>query len=246
MDSLKEWLKQNSRLYRALRERHQRLKRRLWESRSNAHKFSKIHRKRRWGDPESTSGAGSRLDQTQALRAQLSALIRGFEITSLLDVPCGDFNWMKEVDLHGVKYIGADIVPALIEDNSRRYARENVAFRVLNLASDHLPRCDLVFVRDCLVHLSNHDAMRCIANIKASGSRYLLATTFPEVGENVDTIAPNWRATNLEKPPFDFPPPRASLDEGTRTPLGNKSARKMMGLWVIEDLSDGAPARGSL
>jgi hypothetical protein len=38
----------------------------------------------------------------------------------LLDIPCGDFNWMKLLNL-GVDYIGADIVGELIAENRRRF-----------------------------------------------------------------------------------------------------------------------------
>ena len=35
-------------------------------------------------------------------------------ITSLLDAPCGDAGWINQANL-GVRTIGVDIVPALIE-----------------------------------------------------------------------------------------------------------------------------------
>jgi hypothetical protein len=35
----------------------------------------------------------------------------------MLDAPCGDFNWMKEVDLSAVHYTGGDIVEPLVNSN---------------------------------------------------------------------------------------------------------------------------------
>ena len=43
---------------------------------------------------------------------------------SLLDAPCGDFNWMRHVPLGGVSYTGADVVPELIARNRRDYGRD--------------------------------------------------------------------------------------------------------------------------
>ena len=39
----------------------------------------------------------------------------------MLDIPCGDFYWMKEVDLKDIEYIGADIVDELIKKNNDKF-----------------------------------------------------------------------------------------------------------------------------
>jgi hypothetical protein len=41
-----------------------------------------------------------------------------------------------------------------------------------------LPIADLVFVRDCLGHLSDANVLKVVKNIQESGSKYLLATSF--------------------------------------------------------------------
>ena len=46
-------------------------------------------------------------------------LLRDYNITTVIDVPCGDFHWMSRVNLEGRKYIGGDIVKELIEDNQK-------------------------------------------------------------------------------------------------------------------------------
>ena len=56
------------------------------------------------------------------------------KITSVLDIPCGDFNWMQKVDLSNIEYIGADIVEELIKKNIEIYeGKNNLRFKVLNL-----------------------------------------------------------------------------------------------------------------
>jgi hypothetical protein len=47
---------------------------------------------------------------------------------SLLDAGCGDFNWMRTVDLPGIKYIGVDVVSDLIERNRGLMVAKIVAF----------------------------------------------------------------------------------------------------------------------
>ena len=61
--------------------------------------FKQHYQRNTWGCSESLSGEGSTLDQTAAIRGALPQLIREFRIQSMLDIPCGDFNWMKMLDL---------------------------------------------------------------------------------------------------------------------------------------------------
>ena len=152
---------------------------------------------------------------------------------SLLDVPCGDFGWLSTVDL-GVSYTGADIVPALVDENERRYGGPSAGrrFLTLDLTKDALPHADLVLCRDCLVHLSFDNIGRALANIRASGATYLLTTTFLEHDANTDIEDGDWRMLNLERAPFNLPPPIDVLVEDCEEGDG-AYADKALGLWRV-------------
>lgn len=188
-----------------------------------------------WKSTKSKSGTGSALDQTQALIAALPALLRTWDVRSLLDIPCGDFNWMRHVDLAGLDYLGADVVPRLVEANQRSFAAPGIEFRVLDLVNDPLPRTDLILCRDCIVHLSFKDAKRALQNLAASGATYLLATTFTDRDANADCKTGKWRVLNLEKAPFDLPPPLQVLNEGC-TEGDGMFGDKSLGLWRLADI----------
>jgi hypothetical protein len=168
--------------------------------------FNEIYRENSWGDEESRSGYGSNLEQTEAVRAALPILLKEYECESLLDIPCGDFYWMSQVEL-GVRYLGADIVEDLVERNRQLYASEQREFLHLDLVEQPLPRADVVLCRDCLVHLAFSDIFGSLRNIKASGSKYLLTTTFVDRDSNEYIPTGGWRPINLERPPFSFPAP---------------------------------------
>lgn len=155
-----------------------------------------------WQGSESVSGTGSDLVQTFEIRKELPRIFRQYDIKSMLDIPCGDFYWMSEVNLGTVKYIGADIVPSLIQKNREKC---NNIFKVMDLIESPLPKVDLIFCRDCLVHLSFSEILKAIKNCKASGSKYLLTTSFPNHG-NIDIKTGGWRPLNLEVSPFGFNP----------------------------------------
>jgi hypothetical protein len=194
--------------------------------------FTEIQESNLWGAMESVSGLGSELDATAKVRAGLPALLSELGADSMLDIPCGDFRWLSETELPVSRYIGGDIVEALVERNRAKYGRE---FLHLDLCSGDLPRVDVVFCRDCLVHLSFENVRRAIANIKRSGSIWLLTTTFLECEENGDIANGDWRMLNFELAPFQWKPPARVLVEGC-TEAGGGYSDKALGLWRISDL----------
>ena len=197
--------------------------------------FGAIFRGNGFVGTESLSGAGSTLFQTRIIRREIPPLLRRLRVASVLDIPCGDFHWMRELDLDGIHYTGADVVPDMVHDNTRRHGSAMRVFKTVDLIAGSLPRADLVFCRDCLVHLPFVDAMRAIESICSSGCEWLLVTTFTETHFNQELDSAGWRGLNMMLPPFDFPPPQALIDEKC-TEAGGRAADKALGLWRISDL----------
>lgn len=200
-------------------------------------KFSHIYFNNLFQGGESRSGAGSSMEQTTVIRRELPNLVQEFGIKIFMDAPCGDWHWMRETRLGAEQYIGVDIVGALIENNRRQFGNSSTSFVCLNLVSDDLPRADLIFCRDCLVHLNFEDIRKVIANFKRSGAKYLLTTTFTARERNVDLVGRNiWRPLNLELPPFNFPKPLESIDEQCTECKGD-FADKHLGLWALDKIA---------
>lgn len=196
--------------------------------------FKKIYSDNLWGHPESRSGPGSTIAETKVVRRELKKLIEEFEIGSMLDIPCGDYNWLKEVELN-TDYTGADVVQKMVEDNVRKFGGERRHFVRLDILKDRIPRVDMIFCRDLLVHFNNRQIFRAIDNIRRSSSKYLLITTFPRAAENIDIITGEWRALDLCKPPFNFPSPVKLIVEGC-TETNPIASNKCLGLWKIADI----------
>ena len=179
------------------------------------------------------SGPGSTLEQTAVLREALPPLVKQLGVTSFLDIPCGDLHWMKECDLGPIDYVGMDLVPALVAENTRKFGDPHRSFLVGDIVSDELPSADLILCRDCLVHLPFEDALAALRNIRRSGSTYLLATTFTGRTSNRDIqSAGQWRPLNLEQGPFFLPAPIQVLVEECPAADGSY-ADKSLGLWPI-------------
>src|SRR5262249_7114385 len=121
-----------------------------------------MYRTNGWFQSESISGPGSTLQATEHLRSVLREIIRDLGVSSLLDAGCGDFNWMKEVDLGEVEYIGVDVVASeIIERNNQLYGAKNRHFMVKDITRDDLPKVDLILCRDCLPHLPKIGRASC-------------------------------------------------------------------------------------
>ena len=71
----------------------------------------------------------------------------------------------------------------------------------------HSPQVDLIFCRDCLVHLSYANVHKALDNFRASGSRYLLMTHFTGLAENHDIADGDWHALNFTLARFSLPAP---------------------------------------
>ena len=196
-----------------------------------------------WDGAESRSGDGSSLAATAGVRAGLPALLRQLDVRRLVDVPCGDFHWMAQLDLTAagvIEYVGGDVVEAIVAANRARYEAEGRTFVQVDLTTGPLPSvsgtaADAVLCRDCLVHLSFANIARALDVVRSSGARYLITTTFLEHTANRDVTDGDWRMLNLEKPPFNFPAPVAVLVEGCEEE-GGAYADKALAAWLVADL----------
>lgn len=203
------------------------------EGQSLEDRFSHIYAEGIWkaapGDP--LSGAGSNPEVAGRLGSLLPALVERLGVGTFLDVGCGDFSWMRNVDL-GCEYIGIDIVPDVIARNMADHGRPDRRFLTLNAVSQKLPKADMVLCREVLFHLSFADARALIRNVAQSRAKWLLATTDDLTAFNADIESGDFRILNLSRSPFQFDKPMEVLkDDGL-------VASRRMGVWEVNRLPD--------
>jgi SAM-dependent methyltransferase len=195
--------------------------------------FEKIYNENLWANAESVSGAGSTMEATEAVRNYLPDIVRDYGVKTMLDIPCGDFNWFRDVlpklKQLGMYYIGADIVPDLIEKNKQRYPEAH--FEIADITTSRLQQVDMVLVRDLFGHLSNEQVQMALANLRSSKSRYLLATTFPQEAVDGDLETGQWRPINLARL-WGLPAPLQYWPE-TKVDFGDHVSMKCLGLWDL-------------
>lgn len=170
--------------------------------------FVSIAETNKWRDGESVSGAGSTAGYTHTIRHELAEFVRAFEMRSLFDAPCGDFNWMRFVEFpQGFAYIGGEIVPALVQTNSVKYGGEGRRFVEFDIARDVFPEADLWMCRDCLFHLSYARIFAALEGFCRSSIGYLMTTTHLNTTGfvNRDIVDGDYRPIDLYSEPFNLP-----------------------------------------
>ena len=140
---------------------------------------------------------------------------------------------MKEVDLGDTQYMGADIVYDLVSKCAEQYTASNRTFVQMDIVSQALPQVDAILCRDCMIHLPNEKVIDVLKNIKQSGIRWALLTTYPDVEVNKKIREGSWRKINLQQEPFNLPAPVKLYDEGEKGWNGGK----FIGVWDFSKLS---------
>jgi hypothetical protein len=199
--------------------------------------FTKVYSSDWWGSPESKSGSGSQLSRTETFRAELQAWVAQNRIASLLDAPCGDYNWMRHVQFpDDFRYVGGDIVGELIAANRRRFP--GVHFVEMDIISDALPAVDAWLCRDAMIHFPNAPVSTVIERFCGSNIGYLLATTFPSVAANRDIEFGQYRPLNLTVAPFNMPQPERILCDDEDVSRG-----RVVGVWSRAAVARAASGR---
>ncbi len=195
--------------------------------------FDYIYKKKFWQNAESVSGWGSTLEITKELRPRLEKLLGDLNVKSFLDVPCGDFNWMKEVNFGETKYIGGDIVRDLVTELNQRYESDKRSFIHLDVATGKLPDVEMIFIRDCFIHLNNTLVENALRNIASSSIKYFVTTHAPGIPFNAEIETGQFRDINFTKAPFNLPEPMLVINEGCIDPLLKD---KSLGVWKVSEL----------
>jgi hypothetical protein len=170
-------------------------------------RFLEIYKTNYWDNTESSSGSGSTILYTENLRSKLPELIKKYSIKSILDAPCGDFNWMQKfLKNNPTIYVGGDIVQPLIDLHIKNYQTDKIRFQRLDITQDKLPKMDMMICRDCLFHLSYSDTKSFLLNFINSEIPYLLTSTHINDGDlkNRDIISADFKQIDLFSSPYNF------------------------------------------
>ncbi len=202
--------------------------------------FDNVYRDSYWGVDEEESpisGRGSHEKEVvEPYVEEVSALLTLLELPTVVDMGCGDFNVGKRLVAKAARYLACDISETIIEINRKRFASENLQFRIVNLIEDPLPRADVCLIRQVLQHLSNRDILAFVDSLHAERPyRYLIVSEHVAFGKDL--------ALNQDKPtgPGTRVESRSGVDlELAPFKLKFRDRREML---AVRQDNEGVPAR---
>ncbi len=212
---------------------------------SEKKKFNLIYKSKYWkykiNSNYSASGAGSDLDATLNIRAGLKIFFKKFHIKSILDIPCGDFYWMSQMDLDEYKYLGCDLVEQVIIDNNLKFKNlKNIKFSTFDLINDDINvynNFDILIIRDCLVHLEEKQIHKILKKIFDSNIKYIALTSYDITNNKINPQkGDRWRPINFLIEPFLLKKPFYEIDDFNDFNAGEK--QKKLLIWKIDENSN--------
>ena len=192
--------------------------------------FSTTYDKRMWGEAGNGSGEGSTLKYTTRTRALVEMLIYKYGIDVLVDAPCGHMAWMPTVLERVIpsrphfRYLGLDIVPGVIKNNTKRFADvPEMEFRVYDFSSGPIPDIpqassssgsSALFSRDALQHLSSALIIQALKSFSKTKVDYLFIGSYHGSGELRNIGNGDYFAFDMSKIK-NLPPPVEVIAEET-------------------------------
>lgn len=171
--------------------------------------FSDIYKNCVWGTNvrgEGHSGWGSTPQVCAEYMRFLQNFLQEYNITSVVDAGCGDWQFARLMNWAGINYVGYDVVPKLIICNNAKYSNDHINFVHANFLTTDLPSADLFICKDVFQHLSNQDIQAFIPQLKKY--KYCLITNETDAhslsSDNPDTRVGEFHKLDLSKPPFNL------------------------------------------
>ena len=178
-------------------------------------------------EKKSVSGKGSNFENASYLKNELEKFFRENKIKKILDIGCGDFNWMSKIleNVEYEKYVGVDIVKNLIEDNLTKYGSKKISFICKDIVAENFEPFevyDLILIRHVFIHLKNSNIIKVLNKIKKIKYNYLAVTSDPHKSKNLDLKTEGrYRDINLTIEPFNFIGPLKIIKESAPGIINN-------------------------
>lgn len=175
---------------------------------TNQQTFEDIYNNKIWNDGHDNiplSGPGSSLANSLKCSQLLDTFIYEHNCKSVLDLGCGDLNWITKSHFFNdtsFEYTGVDVVSTLIHIHSKTYPNKTFICKDLVKWND-IGFQSIIILRDVIFHLKNNEIRKIFRNIKHKFD-YLLITNCLN-NTNTDFFD-KWRFSqrNIHMAPFNI------------------------------------------
>lgn len=164
--------------------------------------FENIYLNNLW---EHGSGEGSLPIHTKGYANFLEYFLTTYNINSIVDMGCGDWQFSRFINWGDAMYLGYDVVQSVIETNKSQYESDKIIFNLYNGDPIDLPNADLIIAKDVLQHWSNNNIEKFLPLLRKY--KYFLITNC--INPNGKTVNINiedgeFRFLDLRREPFSL------------------------------------------
>ena len=133
------------------------------------------------------SGRGSLLKNNYKLIDWLTEFIKKEDISTILDLGCGDMQWMPEVITNtSITYTGVDSVSSLISNHKTKYPNSEFVCGDIISYNIEKQKYDLIFVKDVFQHLNKNRMKKLVDNIVESDTVHSMIIVPHNVNPNTE------------------------------------------------------------
>jgi hypothetical protein len=161
------------------------------------------------------SGPGSTVTYTINCRKILYKLIKQYNVSSMLDAPCGAMAWMPILLANlsnetnkTFRYHGVDVVESVVNSSRSRFSNrsDEWQFSTVDFTQHSLPaNYELIFSRDALQHLPMEKVVNALRMFSlVPGARFLLVGSYVKDSMNRNIGAGDYFSIDLTRPPFNL------------------------------------------
>ena len=165
-------------------------------------KFENIYMNNLW---EHGSGEGSLPIHTKGYAKFVEHFLTIYNICSVVDLGCGDWQFSRFINWGDTTYHGYDIVQSVIDSNKAKFESDKTLFHLYTGDPINLPKADLIIAKDVLQHWSNNNIEKFLPLL--SKYKYFLITNC--INPNGKTVNINiedgeFRFLDLRREPFSL------------------------------------------
>jgi hypothetical protein len=161
-------------------------------------KFNQIYALSEWGF---RSGPGSDPEFARPFIDKINDYLDRDDISSILDIGCGDFRIGQNYKIGSKSYTGLDVSSLIIEEN-RRFENASINFMHGDFETLQCDRSwDLIIIKDVLQHLPNTSVINVLNKIERYCKIAIICNDLSE--SNFDIVPGGYRKLNLGAAPFN-------------------------------------------
>jgi hypothetical protein len=166
-------------------------------------RFEKIYADDKW---TYGSGPGSLESINKPYIEFLESFIQNNKVDKIIDIGCGDFQFMRRVDMGQASYLGFDVATSIVKVNQTKFGNDRLKFCEMPDDFSQIPDCDIFILKDIMIHLDNKYCQKLINCIKSKSKYAIFVNNCTNIIEdyNKDINSGDFRPVDVSLAPFNL------------------------------------------